>query len=171
MSTQKDDLRAQLKLARLELSDYEYVLRSRAIVSRLRTLIDWSVVHSLHYYEPIKSLLEPDIGDHIRYLEDNYANMTLSTPRLINNEWRMIMAKGAGLPDSYDVVLVPTLGFDTSLNRLGYGGGYYDQFLAVHTNAKAIGVSFEMGKISKIDKEPHDIPMSMVVTESNVYRP
>jgi 5,10-methenyltetrahydrofolate synthetase len=134
-------------------------------------LIDWSAVRSLHYYEPINSLLEPDIGEHIRYLEDNYPNITLCSPRLINNEWRMVMTKGTSLPEDFDVVLVPTLGFDNSLNRLGYGGGYYDQFLVTQTNANVIGVSFEIGKVATIDKEPHDIAMSMVVTETNVYRP
>ena len=62
------------------------------------------------------------------------------------------------------------LGFDPkTLHRIGYGGGYYDQFLATQPQAQKIGVCFDHGKTENIPTEPHDIPLDVIVTEENIY--
>jgi len=61
------------------------------------------------------------------------------------------------------------LGFDKTLNRIGYGGGYYDKFLANQPDAQKIGVCFEQGKVEHIPAEPHDIPLDIIITEEKVY--
>jgi 5-formyltetrahydrofolate cyclo-ligase len=61
------------------------------------------------------------------------------------------------------------LAFDTSLQRIGYGGGYYDRFLATQPQARKVGVCFELGKVQYVRSEPHDIPLDSIVTERRVY--
>jgi 5,10-methenyltetrahydrofolate synthetase len=62
------------------------------------------------------------------------------------------------------------LGFDPkTLHRIGYGGGYYDKFLAGQPEAKKVGVCYEAGKTGQIPMESHDIALDMVVTENQVY--
>jgi 5-formyltetrahydrofolate cyclo-ligase len=63
------------------------------------------------------------------------------------------------------------LGFDASLHRIGYGGGYYDRFLADQPKAKKIGVCYEVSKVGKIPAEPHDVPLDFIVSESHTYTP
>jgi 5-formyltetrahydrofolate cyclo-ligase len=157
MNQTKAELRNQTKRARLELTDAEHTLKSRAIVQNLKQVIDWSKVSSLHYFEPFQQLLEPNISPFISYLEDSYPALKLYMPRLINNSWELIAIKGGDLPKQFDVVFVPMLAFDDNLQRIGYGGGYYDRFLATQLQANKIGVCFELGRVDHIPAEPYDI--------------
>jgi 5-formyltetrahydrofolate cyclo-ligase len=53
---------------------------------------------------------------------------------------------------------------------LGYGGGYYDRFLASLTNRPLlIGLAFDMQIVEEVPKEPHDFRVQYVATESGVF--
>jgi len=68
-------------------------------------------------------------------------------------------------------LLVPLVGFDDTGYRLGYGGGYYDRTLAsLPARPLAIGVGYELAHLRTIYPQPHDIPMSAIVTEGRVQR-
>jgi 5,10-methenyltetrahydrofolate synthetase len=69
-----------------------------------------------------------------------------------------------------DVVLVPCLGFTSARFRLGYGGGYFDRWLAAHPHVTPVGVAWSVGEIDASDFEPqaHDRPLMLIVTESGV---
>jgi 5-formyltetrahydrofolate cyclo-ligase len=68
-------------------------------------------------------------------------------------------------------LLVPLVGFDSGGYRLGYGGGYYDRTLAaMDPKPLTIGVGYELGRLSTIYPQPHDIPMDATVTEAGVAR-
>lgn len=153
------------------MTDAEHTLKSRAIVDRLKTVADWSQVKNLHYFEPLNELLEPDISGFVVYLEDVYPDIALFAPRLIGKEWKMVTIKDSPAPEQFDVVLVPMLGFDSNLHRIGYGGGYYDKFLAGQLQAQKIGVCFESGRVERLPAEPHDVPLDVIITEKNVYQP
>ncbi len=69
-----------------------------------------------------------------------------------------------------DIAIVPMNGFDEQGYRLGYGGGYFDRTLAAAApRPLAIGVSFEILRLSTIYPQPHDIPMDFVVTEAAIH--
>jgi hypothetical protein len=69
-----------------------------------------------------------------------------------------------------NALLIPLIGFDEHGYRLGYGGGYYDRTLAsMSPQPLKIGVAFEIGRISSIVPQPHDIPMDFIVTETGVH--
>lgn len=69
-----------------------------------------------------------------------------------------------------DVVLVPCLGYTKSGFRLGYGGGYYDRWLAAHPHVIAIGVAWSACEIDEAGfvPEAHDLALTLVVTERGV---
>ena len=81
------------------------------------------------------------------------------------------MSCGIGASDGAevvpDVLLVPCVGFTEAGYRLGYGGGYYDRWLAAHPGATAIGVAWSFSRIdpASFAAEPHDVPLTLVVTE------
>lgn len=64
-----------------------------------------------------------------------------------------------------EVVFLPMLICDKKGNRVGYGGGYYDRFLAkLNPNVLKIGINF-FSPVSEIsDVEPTDIPLDYCVT-------
>ena len=66
-------------------------------------------------------------------------------------------------------VVVPGIAFAPEGYRIGYGGGYYDRFLAKHPGPK-IGLAFACQIIPAFEHGPHDVPVDSVVTENDVYR-
>ncbi len=76
----------------------------------------------------------------------------------------------AGAPVVPDVVLVPCIGFTSSGHRLGYGGGYFDRWLAQHPDATAVGVAWSVGAIddTAFAPQPHDQPLTLIVTERGI---
>lgn len=69
-----------------------------------------------------------------------------------------------------DVVLVPCVGFTRDGYRLGYGGGYFDRWLALHSGVTAIGVAWAASEIAAgaFEPQPHDRPLTIIVTEHGV---
>ncbi len=69
-----------------------------------------------------------------------------------------------------DVVLVPCVGYTAAGYRLGYGGGYFDRWLAAHPHVTAVGVAWSVAEIAEADftPEPHDQPLALIVTERGV---
>lgn len=67
-----------------------------------------------------------------------------------------------------DAVIAPLVGF-CGCWRLGYGGGYFDRTLAASApRPAAIGVGLDRMQVSGFRPEPHDVPMTFIVTESRL---
>jgi 5,10-methenyltetrahydrofolate synthetase len=70
-----------------------------------------------------------------------------------------------------DLVLLPLVAFDEQGYRLGYGGGYFDRTLAtLAPRPQAIGVGFELARVSSVRPQDHDVPLDAVVTEAGIRR-
>lgn len=68
-------------------------------------------------------------------------------------------------PPDVDVWLVPGLAFTSSGGRLGYGGGWYDRFLAATApNAVILGIAYPFQVVSDLPLEPHDRMLSEIVS-------
>ena len=72
-----------------------------------------------------------------------------------------------------DILLVPLVAYDNHLNRLGYGGGYYDRYIEKLEKTKKIikiGLAFSFQKISSIPINQHDKRLDFIITEKEVLR-
>jgi 5,10-methenyltetrahydrofolate synthetase len=69
-----------------------------------------------------------------------------------------------------DVMLLPCVGYTAGNYRLGYGGGYFDRYLARHPHVTTVGVAWSFVELGPADfsPEPHDIPLTLIVTERGV---
>lgn len=67
-----------------------------------------------------------------------------------------------------DLTICPGLSFDDDKNRLGFGGGYYDRFLAKNQGIK-IGLMISEFASSKIPTDSWDIKMDYVITEDEIF--
>ena len=90
-----------------------------------------------------------------------------AAPRLVD-ECGIGCADGAVVVP--DVVVVPCVGFTEAGHRLGYGGGYYDRWLAGQRQVVAVGVAWSFAEVdlATFAAQPHDIPLAFVVTELGV---
>lgn len=70
-----------------------------------------------------------------------------------------------------DTLIVPLVAFDDHLNRLGYGGGFYDRSLerlrAAHPK-RAIGFAYAAQQLANVPQELTDQPLDALITENGV---
>ena len=105
----------------------------------------------------------------------------VAVPKVYGDEMKFLylddlnaVAKGyAGIPepiadepvahDETALVLMPGLAFDPQGHRIGYGGGFYDKFLAAEPNHPTLALCYEFQMQPKLDVEDHDIPVDTVL--------
>ena len=72
-----------------------------------------------------------------------------------------------------DILLVPLVAYDNNLNRLGYGGGYYDRYIEKLEKTKKIikiGLAFSFQKISYIRIDQYDKRLDFIITEKEILK-
>ena len=105
----------------------------------------------------------------------------VAVPKVYGEEMKFLylddltqVAKGyAGIPepiadepvaeDETALVLMPGLAFDPEGHRIGYGGGFYDKFLAAEPDHPTLALCYEFQMLPKLDTEEHDIPVDTVI--------
>lgn len=89
-------------------------------------------------------------------------------PPAVVDEARIPASDGAELTP--DVVLVPCVGFAAAGYRLGYGGGYFDRWMAAHPQVTTIGMAWAFSELKDADFEPlpHDRLLTLVLTEQGI---
>jgi 5-formyltetrahydrofolate cyclo-ligase len=69
-------------------------------------------------------------------------------------------------PGEIDLVVVPGLAFDREGRRIGYGGGYFDRFLArLNEDAARVGLAFHQQILPAVPNGPADQRLDVLVTD------
>ena len=63
------------------------------------------------------------------------------------------------------LLIMPGVAFDEKKDRIGYGKGYYDRYLATHSGFYIIAVCFELQMIENIEAQTHDKRPDILLTE------
>ena len=65
--------------------------------------------------------------------------------------------------DAHALVLMPGLAFDAEGHRIGYGGGFYDRFLAQEPEHPTVALCYEFQMLPNLETEEFDIPVDCVL--------
>ncbi len=86
--------------------------------------------------------------------------------QMVNNEWGIPepVADGPVAEDPTALVLMPGLAFTAKGDRMGYGGGFYDQFLAAEPEHPTVALCYDFQLVDYIPTEAFDIPVDLVLT-------
>ena len=180
----KSELR---KIARAKRDGFsnEFVLqasmRACKILAQTR---EFANADTLLFYYPIKNELSPlpliqeakKMGKQIAFPVCNTSSNTLEFKCV--NETDELLPSIFGLLEPKDnnktatitkntLCIVPALLFSKNGQRLGYGKGYYDRFLQDFKGI-SIGFSYDKLLVDEIPSCEHDIPLDMIITESEV---
>jgi 5-formyltetrahydrofolate cyclo-ligase len=166
----KQSIRLQVLQQRQCMDHQQRVHYSHTISQTVIRILTDIPLSRIHCYRAIEAKNEPETKDIIDYVVQK-SKVKIDTFVQLDN-WKNIRIPEGNVSSSlkYDVIIVPTLGFDTQCNRIGYGGGFYDRFLAEQSQALKIGLCFEYGKVATIRTEPHDIPLDIIITERKIYK-
>ena len=72
-----------------------------------------------------------------------------------------------------DILLVPLVGYDSDLNRLGYGGGFYDRYIEKIEKIKKVikvGFAFSYQKIKSVPTNQFDKKLDFIITEKEILK-
>lgn len=182
--------KAQLRLAyykkRRQLSELQVESESLKIANRCLGLPIWDGVF-YHLFLSIPEKKEVDTSFLLTALQGKDKNIVLpkvagkrDLNHLLLTDTTELRISSLGIPepvsglavrpDQLDVIFVPLLCFDTKGNRVGYGGGYYDRFLAdCRPDAKKIGLSFFGPETELTNVEETDFRLDGCVTPERYF--
>ncbi|RFP66842.1 5-formyltetrahydrofolate cyclo-ligase [Hymenobacter lapidiphilus] len=188
----KQDLRREALTRRRALPETEVARRSAALWPRLLAGFPIDEWRGLHLFLPIARQHEPDTWPLIRQLWAEYPALQLAVPvvqpdgcslrhyalgpetPLTPNRWDIPEPTAdapAVAPETFDAVLVPLLAFDETGHRVGYGKGFYDQFLReCRPDTLRIGVSLESPGPRIADAWAGDVRLHACITPEQLWR-
>jgi len=187
MGLDKSDLRLQYKRRRSQLSTAELEKKSWDIFLNVKAFLDqYPRFKHIHLFFPIVKHFEVNTFPIREHLEKQ--NAILYTSRVLDGPLEMevlrlnpsteFMLDTWGIPvpvhyqkttaDQIELVFVPLLVFDMSGNRIGFGKGYYDRFLAsLSPSVVKVGLSFFEPEQS-IPADKHDVLLDFCITPSAI---
>lgn len=190
----KKILRARFKAYRQQLDDTAYTKYSCAIAEQVQRLPEVKAAQTIHVYWPLIARREIDTRHLITTWQTEGKQIVLpvvdfggggskGTPRLRHlrfehtddlcvNRWGLHEPHAGTVvpPSEIDVVIVPALGAGRNGHRIGHGFGYYDAFLGA-LEVTTIGLIYDECLVDSVPSEPHDIPLTILVTDSEIIRP
>ena len=173
----KPALRQQIRLQKRQMTEAEIIQKSE-LLFRLLTDTDFyrnarSIYGYMSYNQEVRTLpiLEQALRDGKR----------VAIPKCYGPEMRFIWMEdlslteksSCGIPepvsdepiadDPHALVLMPGMAFDAAGHRIGYGGGYYDKFLAAEPDHPTLALCFDFQVVEHLETEEFDIPVDAVL--------
>lgn len=173
----KKELRNQIKQRKRAMTEEEIQNASNRLGELFRVSALYANANTIYGYLPYNqevrtvAMLEQAIRDGKR----------VAVPKVVGEEMVFIymddlsqVEKGyAGIPepiadgpvadDPGALVLMPGLAFDFEGHRIGYGGGFYDRFLANEPEHPTIALCYEFQMFPTLTVQEHDIPVDCVL--------
>ena len=173
----KQELRASIRARKRAMTEEEIVTRSEKLAQLFLNSEAYRNAKTIYGYLPYNQevrtvpMLEQALrdgkrvavpkcyGDEMKFLfmedlskvEKGYANI----PEPI--------ADGPVADDETALVLMPGLAFDPQGHRIGYGGGFYDKFLAAEPGHPTLALCYEFQMLDHLETEEFDIPVDTVL--------
>lgn len=182
----KKDLRSHYSILRDAISSASLLNSSLSIANLALKLPIWSLDY-FHLFLPISDKKEIDTTFILSILQGKDKNVILpkivakgilrhylltDATRLQKNKWGILEpVDGIEVPtDKIDVVFIPLLAFDEKGNRVGYGKGFYDRFLAqCRDDVQKIGLSLFKAEDAITDCNEDDVALDYCVTPAKIY--
>ncbi|GGW55673.1 5-formyltetrahydrofolate cyclo-ligase [Winogradskyella epiphytica] len=184
----KSELRQKYKQLRKELSDHQVEDFSLEIANQLLKMAIWDKSF-YHIFLSIEEQKEINTDYILNILAGKDKNIVISkshiqdysmTHYLLTDNTTLKKSKynvpepvdGIEIqPSQLDVVFIPLLAYDQSGNRVGYGKGFYDRFLAqCKPETLKIGLSFFDAETDTFETSENDIKLDYCVTPTQVIQ-
>ena len=173
----KKELRRTIRERKRAMTEEEIVSRSEKLGQLFAQSEAYRAAKTIYGYLPYNQevrtvpMLEQALRDGKR----------VAVPKVYGDEMKFLylddlsqVEKGyAGIPepiaddpvadDDTALVLMPGLAFDPAGHRIGYGGGFYDKFLAAEPNHPTLALCYEFQMLPELHTEEHDIPVDTVL--------
>lgn len=173
----KKALRAEIRAKKRAMTAQEIEEKSAALAKAFYETAEYKNAKTIYGYLPYNQEVRTT-----QMLAHALADgKQVAVPKVYGDEMKLILlsdlsqvAKGyAGIPepiadgpvaaDPTALVLMPGLAFDPEGHRLGYGGGFYDKFLAAEPDHPTLALCYDFQMLPHLDTESYDIPVDRVL--------
>lgn len=173
----KQELRRSIREQKRAMSQEEILRRSEILAEKLAQCPAYQAARTIYGYLPYNQEVRT-VPMLRRALEEG---KHVAVPKVYGDEMKFIylddlsqVAKGyAGIPepiadgpvaqDGTALVLMPGLAFDPQGHRIGYGGGFYDKFLAREPGHPTVALCYDFQVVEHLQTEEFDIPVDIVI--------
>ena len=173
----KKELRAQIRAKKRAMTSAQVEACSEKLAELFRAHPLYQRAKSIYGYMPYNQevrtvpILEQALRD----------GKQVAVPKVFGDTMRFILlpdlsrvaAGYAGIPEPVDdgpeaadphaLVLMPGLAFDREGHRIGYGGGFYDRFLAEEPEHPTVALCYSFQLFPHLDVEAFDVPVDLVL--------
>ena len=173
----KAELRRHMRLQKRQMSETDICQKSEQLFRLFTATQSYQNAKSLYgymsYNQEVRTLpiLEQALRDGKR----------VAIPKCYGKQMRFIWTddlsqtalSGFGIPepvsdgpvadDPTALVLMPGVAFDKAGHRIGYGGGYYDRFLAAEPEHPTVALCYDFQLLEQLETEEFDIPVDLVL--------
>ncbi|MGL4382752.1 MAG: 5-formyltetrahydrofolate cyclo-ligase, partial [Bacilli bacterium] len=175
MKQTKEQLRKQMIQTRKELRQSDILLKSNQIINSLITFLKDKKYQNILIYletnnEVMTSLLtKEDFTIYVTKTQPDYklkVNL-YDAHNLVKHPYgyHEVASNHYIDPNLIEVVVIPGVSFSTKGQRIGYGQGYYDRFLAKYPHLIKVGLAYDFQIVSSIEDNSHDINMDYLISE------
>ena len=187
----KAEARSYIRQQRKQLSEEAYRQANRRLREQLFPFLQKLAPNTVHCFLPITKNREVDTWPIVRQMQAGQLRVVVPRSELQSNRMRHFLLQADtlcpenrwGVPEpqgdkltgvqenELDMILLPLMAFDRRGERVGYGKGYYDRFLAAcRPDAVKVGLSLfpPVDKIS--DTTPLDVRMDAAITPDKVWQ-
>ena len=173
----KKALRAEIRAKKRAMTAQEIEEKSAALAKAFYETAEYKNAKTIYGYLPYNQ----DVRTTQMLAHALADGKQVAVPKVYGDEMKFILlsdlsqvAKGyAGIPepiadgpvaaDPTALVLMPGLAFDPEGHRLGYGGGFYDKFLAAEPDHPTLALCYDFQMLLHLDTESYDIPVDRVL--------
>ena len=173
----KTELRKEIRQKKRAMTEEQIVAASEKLCRMFAETEQYRNASTVYGYLPYNQevrtvpLLEKALADGKR----------VAVPKVYGDEMRFLyitdltqVEKGyAGIPepvadepvadDKTALVLMPGLAFDPQGHRIGYGGGFYDKFLAAEPEHPTVALCYAFQMLPELKTDDYDIPVELVL--------
>ena len=173
----KKALRKQIRECKRAMTAEEISQKSRLLGEQFFATAAYQTAKTIYGYLPYNQEVRTEFMLE-RALQDG---KRVAVPKIYGEEMKFIylddlsaVAPGySGIPepiadapvaeDVHALVLMPGLAFDKQGHRVGYGGGFYDKFLAAEPEHPTLALCYDFQMLEKLETEDFDIPVDTVL--------
>ena len=173
----KQELRQAIRARKRAMTEEDILRRSEILAEKFARSNAYRAAKTIYGYLPYNQEVRT-VPMLRRALEEG---KRVAVPKVYGDDMKFIylddlsqVAKGyAGIPepvadgpvaqDETALVLMPGLAFDRAGHRIGYGGGFYDKFLAREPHHPTVALCYDFQVIEHLETEEFDIPVDQVI--------
>lgn len=173
----KKALRAMIRQRKREMTEQQIQFASKLLAEQFAASALYQKAKTIYGYLPYNQEVRT-VPMLQRALDEG---KQVAVPKVYGDEMKFIymtdlsrVEKGyAGIPEPIEdapvaddptaLVLMPGLAFDPEGHRIGYGGGFYDKFLASEPEHPTLALCYDFQMLPKLETEEFDIPVDCVL--------